>query len=81
MQALARASLDEVNEAWAGLGYYRRARFLLEGAQTIAAGPGAAMPRTAKAWLKIPGRCSFFHMIDLRDVPVSVHLPWHLSWQ
>lgn len=27
---LARASLEEVNEMWAGLGYYRRARFLLE---------------------------------------------------
>ncbi|XP_042518338.1 adenine DNA glycosylase-like [Macadamia integrifolia] len=27
---LARASQDEVNEMWAGLGYYRRARFLLE---------------------------------------------------
>ncbi|KAB5527782.1 hypothetical protein DKX38_021629 [Salix brachista] len=28
---LAQASLEEVNEMWAGLGYYRRARFLLEG--------------------------------------------------
>lgn len=27
---LAQASLEEVNEMWAGLGYYRRARFLLE---------------------------------------------------
>ena len=30
---LARASLDEVREQWQGLGYYRRARFLLEAAQ------------------------------------------------
>ena len=59
--------MDEVNEAWAGLGYYRRARFLLEGAQTIAAGPGAAMPRNAKDWLKIPGkfRCSDCHVLWL----------------
>ncbi|KAK9825555.1 hypothetical protein WJX74_005883 [Apatococcus lobatus] len=55
VQALSKASLDEVNEAWAGLGYYRRARFLLEGAQAIAAGPGGTMPRTAQDWLKIPG--------------------------
>ncbi|KAL6565053.1 hypothetical protein OROMI_016503 [Orobanche minor] len=27
---LAQASIEEVNEMWAGLGYYRRARFLLE---------------------------------------------------
>ena len=32
---LASASLDDVREAWQGLGYYRRARFLLEGAQQI----------------------------------------------
>lgn len=57
VQALSEATLDEVNEAWAGLGYYRRARFLLEGAQVIAARPGASMPRTAQDWLKIPGRC------------------------
>ncbi|KAK9864586.1 hypothetical protein WJX84_004795 [Apatococcus fuscideae] len=55
VQALAAASLDEVNEAWAGLGYYRRARFLLEGAQNIAARPDGQMPRTAQEWLKIPG--------------------------
>ncbi|CAK7349187.1 unnamed protein product [Dovyalis caffra] len=35
---LAQASLEEVNEMWAGLGYYRRARFLLEGAKMIVAG-------------------------------------------
>eukprot|EP00976_Prorocentrum_cordatum_P117669 1196346-Prorocentrum_minimum.AAC.1 len=33
--SLAGASLEDVNEAWAGLGYYRRARFLLEGAKHI----------------------------------------------
>lgn len=30
VQHLAAADLEEVNEMWAGLGYYRRARFLLE---------------------------------------------------
>jgi A/G-specific adenine glycosylase len=34
--ALADATQEEVNEMWAGLGYYRRARFLLEGAKHVA---------------------------------------------
>ncbi|XP_030553300.1 adenine DNA glycosylase [Rhodamnia argentea] len=51
---LASASLEEVNEMWAGLGYYRRARFLLEGAQMIVAG-GEGFPRTVGALRKIPG--------------------------
>ena len=33
--ALAAASQEEVNEMWAGLGYYRRARFLLNGARHV----------------------------------------------
>lgn len=35
LQHLSQASLEEVNEMWAGLGYYRRGRFLLEGAKMI----------------------------------------------
>ena len=35
VDALAAASLEEVNEQWAGLGYYRRAKFLLQGAQHV----------------------------------------------
>ena len=31
-EALADATIEEVNEEWAGLGYYRRAKFLLNGA-------------------------------------------------
>ena len=37
VRALANATQEEVNELWAGLGYYRRARFLLEGARHISA--------------------------------------------
>ncbi|XP_059626324.1 adenine DNA glycosylase [Cornus florida] len=51
---LARASLEEVNEMWAGLGYYRRARFLLEGAKKIVE-KGGGFPKTASALRKIPG--------------------------
>ena len=32
---LAKADIEEVNAAWRGLGYYRRARSLLKGAQTV----------------------------------------------
>lgn len=35
LAALAAASQEEVNTAWAGLGYYRRARYLLEGARYV----------------------------------------------
>ncbi|XP_028756732.1 adenine DNA glycosylase [Neltuma alba] len=51
---LAQASLEEVNEMWAGLGYYRRARFLLEGAKKIVA-EGGRIPNTVSALRKIPG--------------------------
>ena len=35
VQDLAKATLDEVNEVWAGLGYYRRAALLHKGAQLV----------------------------------------------
>ncbi|CAO2818931.1 unnamed protein product [Amaranthus hypochondriacus] len=50
---LSRASLEEVNEMWAGLGYYRRARFLLEGAKQI--NEGGSFPRTVSSLRKIRG--------------------------
>ncbi|CAK9134909.1 unnamed protein product [Ilex paraguariensis] len=51
---LSQASLEEVNETWAGLGYYRRARFLLEGAKMIAQ-EGGGFPRTVAALRKVSG--------------------------
>ncbi|KAK7837788.1 adenine dna glycosylase [Quercus suber] len=45
---------EEVNEMWAGLGYYRRARFLLEGARMIVA-KGSGFPKTVSALKKIQG--------------------------
>lgn len=55
VQALAAATQEEVNELWAGLGYYRRAKFLLEGAKYIVNDLGGNFPRTAKELMKIPG--------------------------
>uniref|UniRef100_A0A2P2JYU7 Adenine DNA glycosylase n=1 Tax=Rhizophora mucronata TaxID=61149 RepID=A0A2P2JYU7_RHIMU len=54
LQHLAQASLEEVNEMWAGLGYYRRARFLLEGAKMIIA-QGNGFPNTVCSLRKVPG--------------------------
>lgn len=45
----------QVNAAWAGLGYYRRARYLLEGAQYVVAEHGGVFPRTSRELQKIPG--------------------------
>ena len=55
MKALSEASLEEVNAMWAGLGYYRRARFLLEGAQYVMQHHGGSFPGTSKELQKIPG--------------------------
>ncbi|KAL0458994.1 UNVERIFIED_CONTAM: Adenine DNA glycosylase [Sesamum latifolium] len=51
---LAQASIEEVNEMWAGLGYYRRARFLLEGAKMIVEG-GGEFPNTASSLQMVKG--------------------------
>lgn len=40
--ALSDATQEQVNELWAGLGYYRRARFLLEGAKFVVGKGGDA---------------------------------------
>ena len=56
MQDLANATHEEVNDMWAGLGYYRRARLLLEGAQHIQTVLSGQMPLTATELQKIPGR-------------------------
>lgn len=52
--ALAEAPPDEVLAAWSGLGYYRRARLLLEGARVVAA-RGGAVPGDREGLLGVPG--------------------------
>lgn len=51
-QSLARAKEADVLAAWAGLGYYTRARNLLALAQQVA---GLSEPRTAAAWQAFKG--------------------------
>lgn len=55
VQDLARASLDDVLAAWAGLGYYSRARNLHKCAREVAELPGAAFPRSAAELQELPG--------------------------
>ena len=52
---LAAADLDDVLRAWAGLGYYARARNLHACARAVAARPGAAFPDSEAALLELPG--------------------------
>ena len=53
--ALAGAPLDDVLAAWAGLGYYSRARNLHAGARAIGERWGGALPRRAAELREVPG--------------------------
>lgn len=55
VEALAGASEEDVLKLWEGLGYYRRARMLHKAAQHIAYTLNGEFPRTAEAWMTIPG--------------------------
>ncbi|WP_207456245.1 A/G-specific adenine glycosylase [Azospirillum sp. SYSU D00513] len=52
---LAVAPLDDLLVAWAGLGYYARARNLHKCAQTVAGGMGGRFPETEAELLELPG--------------------------
>lgn len=53
--ALAEASEDEVLSMWSGLGYYRRARLLHQGARALVARHGGRMPEDPAARRALPG--------------------------
>jgi len=53
--ALSRATLEEVNLAWSGLGYYSRGRRLWEGAKIIENELNGVVPRTVQGLMKLPG--------------------------
>jgi A/G-specific adenine glycosylase len=54
-RALADAPLDSVLAAWAGLGYYRRARLLHAGARTVVERHDGTLPRDPEALRALPG--------------------------
>jgi A/G-specific adenine glycosylase len=55
VHALARAPLDEVLSAWAGLGYYARARNLHACAQSVCESHGGQFPSSEAHLLALPG--------------------------
>lgn len=55
MRDLAAAPEGEVMAAWAGLGYYSRARNLIACARDVAARPGARFPERALELARLPG--------------------------
>ncbi len=55
VEALAAAPLDDVLTAWAGLGYYARARNLHRCAQTVAGDHGGRFPDTEDGLRALPG--------------------------
>merc|ERR1719471_1481838 len=55
LRHLASSTLEEVQEAWSGLGYYSRGRRLREAAISVADNLKGEMPRTAEQLEKLPG--------------------------
>lgn len=55
VQDLAAAELDDVLAAWAGLGYYARARNLHKCAQAVVAEHGGKFPSTEEGLMALPG--------------------------
>src|SRR5260370_37197538 len=59
VEALGRASLDDVLRMWAGLGYYSRARNLHACAVVVRRDHGGGFPGTAEGLPSRPGLCPF----------------------
>lgn len=55
VHALAAAPADDVLAAWAGLGYYRRARHLHEAARAVVREHGGRVPADPRAFAALPG--------------------------
>ncbi len=55
LASLARARPTDVLAAWAGLGYYRRARHLHEAARTVLRAHGGRVPDDPEAFGRLPG--------------------------
>ncbi|GAA6003037.1 hypothetical protein JCM10207_001957 [Rhodosporidiobolus poonsookiae] len=52
---LAKADVEEVNQVWQGLGYYSRAKRLLDGAKTVVKDYKGRLPETVEELLEVDG--------------------------
>ena len=55
IKSLSEATEEEVNSLWSGLGYYRRAQYLVKGARYIVEHCNGEIPTTKEELLKVPG--------------------------
>ena len=55
IEALSTADYQDVLTLWSGLGYYRRAKYLYQGARTLCSEYQGQWPSTLKELMKIPG--------------------------
>ena len=55
IKSLADATLSDVLEAWIGLGYNRRAKFLKQSAEIIVNVRNNEFPQTLEQWISLPG--------------------------
>jgi A/G-specific adenine glycosylase len=75
VEALAAASRDDVLKAWAGLGYYARARNLKACAEIVAARHGGVFPTTFEGLRALPGIGEYTAaaiVVIAFDVPATV---------
>jgi hypothetical protein len=64
--------LVKVNDLWAGLGYYRRAKYLHSGAQHVVTELGGSFPTSSVELQKIPG--------GIATTADSILGQWHGCW-
>jgi A/G-specific adenine glycosylase len=75
VETLAHAPVDDVLAAWAGLGYYRRARHLHAAAGIVVREHGGRVPRDPEAFARLPGigRYSMGAVLSIGfDLPLPV---------
>jgi len=74
VRALARCEEERLRELWAGLGYYRRARNLVRGAEQIVGQRAGRFPRDYSGWKEIPG-CGPYTAAILASVCFGERVP------
>ena len=75
VDALARAPLDDVLKAWAGLGYYARGRNLHACAQAVVERHGGRFPATeSTALAELPGIGPYTAVSDRGDIAFGAHV-------